>query len=133
MRIGREAQDRLPSPARAPAGYRDYDPGILDRLAFIRQTQSAGLTLGQIRQVLAVSDGGQPPCQHVAGLIARRLAEVRARLAELTRTRDQLRGARQPRRGAGSGRLLSLHQPRPSSRRRALAIAASKPASPTST
>ena len=30
------------------------------------------------------------PCVHVTGLIARRLAEVEARLAELTRTRDQL-------------------------------------------
>ena len=85
-----EAQDLLPSPARTPAGYRDYDPVILDRLAFIRQAQAAGLTLEHIRQVLAIRDGGQPPCQHVAGLIARRLAEVQARLAELTRARDQL-------------------------------------------
>jgi DNA-binding transcriptional MerR regulator len=85
-----EAEDLLLPPARTPAGYRDYDPGILDRLAFIRQAQSAGLTLEHIRQVLAIRDGGQPPCQHVAGLIARRLAEVQARLAELTRTRDQL-------------------------------------------
>ena len=40
--------------------------------------------------MLDVRDGGQPPCIHVTGLIARRLAEVEARLAELTRTRDQL-------------------------------------------
>ena len=43
-----------------------------------------------IRQVLEVRDGGQPPCVHVTGLIAQRLAEVEARLAELARTRDQL-------------------------------------------
>lgn len=30
------------------------------------------------------------PCVHVTCLIARRLAEVEARLAELARTRDQL-------------------------------------------
>ena len=29
---------------------------------------------------------GQPPCVHVAGLIAQRMAEVEARLAELART-----------------------------------------------
>jgi MerR family transcriptional regulator, copper efflux regulator len=85
-----EAQELLPPPARTPAGYRDYDPVVLDRLAFIRQAQSAGLTLEHIRQVLAIRDGGQPPCQHVAALIARRLAELQARLAELTCTRDQL-------------------------------------------
>ena len=46
--------------------------------------------LAAIRQVLAIRDDGQPPCMHVADLIARRLAEVDDRLAELTRTRDQL-------------------------------------------
>jgi DNA-binding transcriptional MerR regulator len=85
-----EDQELLPPPARTSAGYRDYDPAILERLAFIRHAQAAGLTLGHIRQVLDISDGGQRPCIHVTGLIARRLAEVEARLAELTRTRDQL-------------------------------------------
>jgi DNA-binding transcriptional MerR regulator len=85
-----EDQQLLPPPARTPAGYRDYDPAILERLAFIRHAQAAGLTLGQIRQVLGIRDGGQPPCVHVTGLITRRLAEVEARLAELVRTRDQL-------------------------------------------
>ena len=85
-----EDQGLLPPPGRTPAGYRDYDPAVLDRLAFIRHAQAAGLTLAGIRQVLAIRDSGQPPCTHVTDLIARRLAEVDARLAELTRTRDQL-------------------------------------------
>jgi DNA-binding transcriptional MerR regulator len=85
-----EARQLLPPPARTPAGYRDYDPAILERLAFIRHAQAAGLTLEHIRQVLGIRDGGQPPCVHVAELIARRLAEVEARLAELARARDQL-------------------------------------------
>jgi DNA-binding transcriptional MerR regulator len=85
-----EDQHLLPPPARTPAGYRDYGPAVLERLAFIRQAQAAGLSLDAIRQVLDVRDGGQPPCVHVTGLIARRLAEVEARLAELTSTRDQL-------------------------------------------
>jgi MerR family transcriptional regulator, copper efflux regulator len=85
-----EDQGLLPPPARIPADYRDYDPAILERLAFIRHAQSAGLTLDAIRQVLDIRDGGEPPCAHITGLIARRLAEVEARLAELTRARDQL-------------------------------------------
>src|SRR5215471_7102984 len=85
-----EDQHLLSAPARTPAGYRDYDLAILERLAFIRHAQAAGLTLEHIRQVLDISDGGQPPCVHVAGLIAQRMAEVEARLAELARTRDQL-------------------------------------------
>ena len=85
-----EDQHLLPPPARTPAGYRDYGPAIVERLAFIRHAQAAGLTLDAIRQVLDIRDGGQRPCVHVTGLIAQRLGEVDARLAELTRTRDQL-------------------------------------------
>jgi DNA-binding transcriptional MerR regulator len=85
-----EGQALLPAPARTPGGYRDYDRSVLDRLAFIRQAQAAGLTLDQIREVLDIRDGGEPPCVHVAGLIGRRLAEVESRLAELSRARDQL-------------------------------------------
>ena len=85
-----EEQGLLPAPARTAAGYRDYSPAILERLAFIRHAQAAGLTLAQIRQVLGIRDGGQPACVHVTGLIARRLGEVEARLAELARARDQL-------------------------------------------
>ena len=85
-----EEQHMLPPPARTRAGYRDYDPAIVERLTFIRQAQAAGLTLEHIRQVLDIRDGGDPPCVHVVGLIARRLAAVDARLAELARTRDQL-------------------------------------------
>ncbi len=57
-----EDQHLLPPPARTPAGYRDYDPAILERLAFIRHAQAAGLTLEHIRQVLDIRDGGQPDC-----------------------------------------------------------------------
>jgi len=85
-----EDQRLLPAPARTPAGYRDYDAAILERLAFIRHAQAAGLTLEHIGQVLDIRDGGQPPCVHVADLIARRLADVETRLAELARARDQL-------------------------------------------
>ncbi|HLN69101.1 MAG TPA: heavy metal-responsive transcriptional regulator [Streptosporangiaceae bacterium] len=85
-----EDQGLVPAPARTATGYRDYDPAILERLAFIRHAQAAGLTLEHIRQVLGIRDSGQPPCVHVAALIARRLGEVEARLAELARARDQL-------------------------------------------
>ena len=85
-----EEQHMLPAPPRTQSGYRDYEPAIVERLTFIRQAQAAGLTLEHIRQVLDIRDNGDPPCSHVADLIARRLAEVDARLAELTRTRDQL-------------------------------------------
>lgn len=81
----------LPEPPRTSAGYRDYPAEIISRLAFVRDAQSAGLTLAEIRSVLAIRDDGQPPCQHVTGLIDQHLAQVEQRLAELTQARSVLR------------------------------------------
>lgn len=90
-----EADGLLPQPARAVNGYRDYPPGAVERVAFIRQAQAAGLTLSQIREILTVRDGGRAPCRHAADLVAERLAEVEERLRELRATRAQLRGLQQ--------------------------------------
>jgi MerR family transcriptional regulator, copper efflux regulator len=81
----------LPAPPRTPAGYRDYPPETTARLSFIRSAQSAGLSLAEIRAVLAIRDHGEPPCAHVTGLLRGHLAETEQRLAELTATRAMLR------------------------------------------
>ncbi len=80
----------LPEPPRTSAGYRHYEPAAVDRVAFIRRAQTAGLTLAQIREVLAVRDDGKPPCQHVATFVEQRLTHVDERLEELTATRREL-------------------------------------------
>jgi MerR family copper efflux transcriptional regulator len=80
----------LPAPPRTTAGYRDYPGHAPARLAFIRAAQSAGLTLAEIRGILAVRDHGRPPCTHVTALLGRHLAETERRLAELARTRAML-------------------------------------------
>lgn len=87
-----EDQRLLPPPDRTPADYRDYKQEIVERLAFIRHAQVGGLTLDQIRQVLEIGDSGDAPCEHVAQVVADRLAEVDARIAELTATRRHLQG-----------------------------------------
>jgi MerR family copper efflux transcriptional regulator len=81
----------LPAPPRTPAGYRDYPPGTRGRLEFIRAAQAAGLSLAEIRGILAVRDHGEPPCTHVTALLRTHLDQTEQRLAELTATRDMLR------------------------------------------
>lgn len=85
-----EAERLLPEPERTPSGYRDYEPDVVERIRFIRHAQGAGLRLDQIRQVLDISDAGQPPCHHVHDLVQQRLTEVEARIAELEQARNAL-------------------------------------------
>ncbi len=85
-----ESEGLLPEPDRTPSGYRNYTPDAASRLSFIRHAQTAGFTLRQIGQILDISDGGAPPCEHVAGAVSARLAEIDARIVELQDTRTQL-------------------------------------------
>jgi DNA-binding transcriptional MerR regulator len=76
---------------RTPSGYRDYDEPAIDRLAFVRAGQAVGLTLGEIRQVVALRERGEAPCAHVVELVERRAREIERRIAEMQRLRGELR------------------------------------------
>lgn len=80
----------LPEPDRTPAGYRVYDGGAVDRLAFIRSAQAAALTLAEIRTVIGIRDGGSAPCAHVVELLDEKTATVTRQLAELRALKREL-------------------------------------------
>lgn len=89
-----EGEGLLHEPDRTGGGYRDYPSETVDRVAFIRNAQAAGLTLRQIGEILAIRDDGQAPCRHVAELIEERLQHVEQRLHELRTIQEQLRRLR---------------------------------------
>jgi len=80
----------LAAAGREPNGYRSYDADVLDRIAFTRSARAIGLSLGEIREVIAFRERGEPPCAHVQGLIARRASELTERIVELERLRADL-------------------------------------------
>ena len=80
----------LPSPERAPNGYRDYGADAVDRLRFIRDAQATGLTLEEITTVLDLRRQGQATCQHVRGLLEDHLAGLDARIGALRKIRREL-------------------------------------------
>jgi len=84
----------LSEPGRTESGYRVYGEDAVDRLAFIRAAQAVGLTLAEVRQVLGVRDAGEAPCRVVTDLIDHRHAEVKARMAELSRLERELAALR---------------------------------------
>lgn len=80
----------IPEPDRTQSGYRDYDPSVVDRLAFIRAGQTVGLTLSQLGDVLKIRDVGDSPCRHVTHLIDVRIGEIDDRMKDLLRLRKDL-------------------------------------------
>ncbi len=49
-----EVEGLLPSPSRGRNGYRLYSPETVDLLGFIKAAQGLGLTLGEIREIMAI-------------------------------------------------------------------------------
>lgn len=64
-------------------GYRCYSSADLERLEFIRQAQSLGLTISDIKAVLKTVDYGDSPCGQVRKLVQIRLRKTREKIAEL--------------------------------------------------
>ena len=79
------------APRRSASGYRDYDNLTVDHLAFIRAAQAVGLSLGEIRSIMALRNGGETPCGYVLDLLRSRSAELDRRIAELRALRGELR------------------------------------------
>src|SRR3989337_3119740 len=98
-RVGLEAKtlryyDRvglLPPATRTAAGYRLYDDSAARRLQFIRRAKALGISLADIRRILAVRDEGAAPCSHVLELVTRNLAAVESQIAHMEDLRADLR------------------------------------------
>jgi DNA-binding transcriptional MerR regulator len=80
----------LPDPVRAPNGYRSYDDGVVTRIGFIREAQTAGLSLTEIQWILDLKDEGESTCGHTIEFLESHLDNVETQLNELERTKDQL-------------------------------------------
>ncbi len=77
-------------PVRSQSGYRLYDEGILERLAFIKKAQTLGFSLDEIKRIIADAQHGASPCDDVREIVRGRLAELDERMREMKRYRKEL-------------------------------------------
>lgn len=86
-----EKEGLLPRPPRSEGNYRIYGEKEADRLRFIRHCRLHGMSLGDIRALLAFRDHPTASCDWINALVARHIANVEAQITELTHLRDHLR------------------------------------------
>jgi DNA-binding transcriptional MerR regulator len=81
----------LRAAARTEAGYRTYPATALVRLAFIKRAQALGLSLREVRELIAALDGsGDLDWARVRQVVANKLVEADQRIHELRQLRKQL-------------------------------------------
>lgn len=81
----------LPEPPRRPGSrYRMYPPDAIDTVLFVKRGQSLGFALEEIGQLLELNHGSNNSCADVQQLATAKLAEVDARLRDLSAIRGAL-------------------------------------------
>ena len=74
----------LPAPRRTEGGYREYLPEVIGRLRFIQRAKSLGLSLREVRALVARGPSeASAERDRLRHAVAHRLAETRRRVGEL--------------------------------------------------
>ena len=110
-----ESIQLLAEPVRTPSGYREYGDDAVERLRFIRDAQSSGLSLSEIQSVLELKDAGARSCDHTVALLERHLTEIDEQIARLEVARAELLVLSRAGAGPGPGGLYRS-SPLPSDR-----------------
>jgi DNA-binding transcriptional MerR regulator len=82
----------LSPPLRSESGYRLYTAETAELLRFIQKAKSLGLTLAEIREIIALRQRGDMPCPHVHTLLTERVRTLSQQIKDLTLLRDELKG-----------------------------------------
>ena len=85
-----EREGILPAADRTDSNYRDYSDDHLATLTFVRRARELGFTMAQVRELFALSDHDDKPCEQVDQLVKRQMVEVERKIAYLTALHDEL-------------------------------------------
>lgn len=87
-----ERKGLLEEPSRGESGYRQYPPGTLTRLHFIRQAKELGFTLPEIQELLSLRAKPGASCAEVQERIQAKIDNVEEKIRSLERMKRALNG-----------------------------------------
>jgi len=81
----------LPHPARSSSGMRRYSEEIIERVRFIKQSQTLGLTLREVHGLVGTTNRrGRAACERVRDVLGHHLDNIDRQIAELRTLRRTL-------------------------------------------
>lgn len=86
-----ERSGLLPPPARSAAGYRQYEPDAVRRIAALKRAQRLGFTLVEAAELLALAEG-PAPCAGVEHRARDKVARIEEKIAALAAVKETLLG-----------------------------------------
>jgi len=86
-----ESLGLIKSAGRTEGGYRKFSEDILARLSFIKRTQSLGLSLREIGDILHVYDGGKAPCDDIQQKLEDKISQIEKQIEDLRKLQGELK------------------------------------------
>jgi DNA-binding transcriptional MerR regulator len=80
----------IPSPERTKTGSRLYSQEDVERLSFILRAKSLGLTLQEIKEILALKEGEALTCQAVYERLQQKIQEIDEKINRYSQLREEL-------------------------------------------
>lgn len=81
----------LPPAKRAANRYRLYGDDAVGMVHFVKQATDLGLTLAEIKEIIAIRRGGRPPCAHVHRLLRDKADQLDRKLKDPLELRRRIR------------------------------------------
>jgi MerR family copper efflux transcriptional regulator len=85
-----ESIDLIPPAGRTGAGYRTYAERDVDTLRFIRRARDFGLPMDRVKMLVGLWQDRTRPSREVKQIALMQVAELEAKIAELTAMKDAL-------------------------------------------
>ena len=79
-----------PTVERSSSGYRLFQSQVLNRLTFIKRAQSLGLSLQEIKPLLALHDRGELPCPEVKQQLQKKINAIASEMEALKTQQAEL-------------------------------------------
>lgn len=98
-----EKEGLLKASERTASNYRLYEEDDIEKLRFIRHCRQHGISIAEIRDLLAFNANPKVNCDWIDTLIAKHIAEVEARMADLAHLKKHLESLRQKCSGGKKG------------------------------
>lgn len=98
-----EKEGLLSKPERSGANYRVYREEDLERLEFIIYCRRHGMSLGEIKKLLAFRDAPQADCSWIAGMVESHIANVDEQIRSLEHLKEHLQQLRNKCDGGSEG------------------------------
>jgi MerR family copper efflux transcriptional regulator len=85
-----ESIDLIPTVKRSGSGYRTYGDRDVDTLRFIRRARDFGVPMDRVKLLVRLWQDEDRPSREVKAIALRQVAELEAKIAELTAMKDAL-------------------------------------------